>query len=778
MAASVNPSIPEKERKLSLPIEGMTCASCVSRVERVLARVPGVSAVSVNLATERAEVRLGQDVDEAALSIAVEKAGYRVGDETVADERSGAPSGGSAANEAREGTLRRKVWMAAAMSAPVLLLEMGAHWVPAIHHWVHDQLGREASWGLQLLLTAGVMLGPGRYIFVSGFRALVRAAPDMNSLVALGTTSAFAYSLVATLAPATLPEPMRHVYFEAAAVVITLILLGRFLEAKAKGRTSEAISRLVELAPAVALVQRNGEWCEVNTRDVAAGDVLLIKPGARIAVDGVVREGESHVDESMLTGEPVPVRKQANAPLHAGTVNQSAAFTMVATAIGEQTLLAQIVRLVEQAQSSKLPIQALVDRVTAWFVPVVMGLALATFVAWLSFGPEPALSMALVNAVGVLIIACPCAMGLATPTSILVGTGRGAELGVLFRHGEALQRLREANVVAMDKTGTLTVGRPELTDWFAAPGFAEETVLAWAAAIESRSEHPIARAIVVAATRRGLPIAASKDVQADVGRGVRGRVDERSIAIGSPRYLAALHVELGELSARASQLQADGKTTLAIAVDGVLAAVFAVSDPIKPSAAQALSQLAALGVEVVMITGDNAQTARAVAKQLGIERVIAEVLPAGKVAAVEELKRLHGTTAFVGDGINDAPVLAAADVGIALGAGTDIAIEAAQVVLMRDDLTGIPAAVALSRATLRNIRQNLFWAFAYNAALIPLAAGALYPGFGLLLSPVLGGLAMAMSSVFVLGNALRLRRFSPPRVTALAPVGQIRSGAR
>lgn len=751
--------------ELSLPIEGMTCASCVSRVERVLSRVPGVESVRVNLATERADLRVAEAVDRATLREAVERAGYHVGVEPAPDHDA------SEKLEARADVLLAKVWQAGLLSLPVLILEMGSHWVPALHHWVLHELGREASSGIQLVLTAAVMAGPGRHIFVHGVRALLRGGPDMNSLVALGTASAFGYSSVTTLLPSMVPEAMRHVYFEAAAIVITLILLGKFLEAKAKGRTSEAINRLVRLAPALATIRRGDEWVEVNTREVVAGDVLLIKPGVRIAVDGTVLEGETHVDESMLTGEPIPVAKQEGARLHAGTVNQAGSFTMVATAIGEQTLLAQIVRLVEQAQASKLPIQAVVDRVTAWFVPAVMGLAALTLVIWLIFGPAPAFSMALVNAVGVLIIACPCAMGLATPTSILVGTGRGAELGVLFRHGEALQRLQDAKVVAMDKTGTLTVGRPELTDWFAAPGFDEDTVLAWSAAIESRSEHPIARAVVAAAERRSLNLPTARDVRAEVGRGVHGSVSEHAVVIGSPRYLETLHVSLGDLGARAVELQSRGKTTLAVAVDGVAAAIFAISDPIKPSAAVAVAQLQAMGVEVAMVTGDNANTARVVADQLGIKHVVAEVLPAGKVAAVKELEQRYGTTAFVGDGINDAPVLAAAGVGIALGAGTDVAIEAAQVVLMRDELTGIPAAMALSKATLRNIRQNLFWAFAYNAALIPLAAGALYPAYGILLSPVLGGLAMAMSSVFVLGNALRLRRFSPPLVNTVAAVG-------
>jgi Au+-exporting ATPase len=586
----------------------------------------------------------------------------------------------------------------------------------------------------------------------------------MNSLVALGSLSAFGYSLIATLFPALLPENAHHVYYESAAVTVTWILLGRYLEARAKVRTSEAIARIARLAPDVALLQKNGNWVEVKVREVVLGDVLLVRPGARIPADGKVLEGESHVDESMLTGEPMPVVKQAGMQIHAGTVNQMGSFSMQVNAVGAQTMLAQIQRMVEQAQASKLPIQALADQVTRWFVPAVLGLAALTALGWYILGPEPKLTLCLVNAINVLIIACPCALGLATPTSILVGTGRGAELGLLFRQGEALERLQEAKVVALDKTGTLTLGRPELTEWFDAPGYSRAALLPLLAALESRSEHPIARAIVDAAKRDQLEIPASSDFVTDVGSGVRGIVLGKQLQVGSPRYLTQRGVNLAPLGDEIFRLESAGNTVLALAVDTQIAAVFSISDPVRPEATAAVQQLKALGLKLVMLTGDGAATAQAVAARVGIETVRAELLPAGKVAALQQLRTEFGSVAFVGDGINDAPVLAEADVGIAVGAGTDVALEAADVILMRDDLTAVPTAISLSRATLRNIRQNLFWAFAYNTALIPIAAGALYPKFGLLLSPMFGALAMALSSVFVLGNALRLRGFSMKNV--------------
>lgn len=764
MTAVNLPSSPHHEsRELSLPIDGMTCASCVGRVERVLSRVSGVESVRVNLATERATVRANTTVSREEMARAVEKAGYHVGTElasSTTDEPAVERAG--ARHEATRDRLRRNVWIAAALTLPVFVLEMGGHLIPGFHHWVSHNLGQEASWSIQLMLTFGVVLWPGREIFRHGLWGLVRGAPDMNSLVSLGTLSALGYSVVATLTPALLPGRNVHVYYEAAAVVITLVLMGRWLEAKAKGRTSQAIAGLVKLSPDIASVRRGERWVEVKTSEVVMGDVVLVKPGARVPVDAEVMEGESLVDESMLTGEPMPVAKSAGHPVRAGTVNQAGALTVRASAVGRDTLLAQIVRMVENAQASKLPIQALVDQVTAWFVPAIMALAALTFGVWLFFGPEPALTMALVNAVCVLIVACPCAMGLATPTSILVGTGRGAELGILFRHGEALQRLQETKVVAMDKTGTLTSGRPELTDWFDAAGYSRAQVLPWVAAAESQSEHPIARAVVRAAESSRLALPQVEAFANHVGLGVTAQVEGRKVDVGSPRYLRQLSVNFASLDAAFAELQQQGKTALGAALDGELVAVFAVSDPVKANAATAVSSLKSKGIQVAMITGDNQKTADAVARQLGIEHVVAEAMPEDKVAAMRELKKQYGVVAFVGDGINDAPVLAEADVGIAMGAGTDIAIEAASVVLMRDDLLAVPTAVDLSHATLRNIRQNLFWAFAYNTALIPLAAGVLYPAWGVLFSPMLGGVAMATSSVFVLGNALRLRRFRGP----------------
>ena len=594
------------------------------------------------------------------------------------------------------------------------------------------------------------------------FRPFVRLGPDMNSLVAVGTMAAFGFSMVATFAPGLLPAGTVNVYYEAAAVIVTLILLGRFLEARAKGRTSEAIQRLVKLQAKEAHVLRDGRMVDIPINDVALGDIVEVRPGERVPVDGEITEGRSFVDESMITGEPIPVEKAAGSTVVGGTVNQKGALTLRATAVGGQTMLAQIIRMVEQAQGSKLPIQAVVDKVTLWFVPAVMLVALLTFLVWLVFGPSPALTFALVNAVAVLIIACPCAMGLATPTSIMVGTGRGAEMGVLFRKGEALQLLKDAKVVAVDKTGTLTEGRPVLTDLEIAEGFSRDPVLAKVAAVESRSEHPIARAIVESATEGGIALPTMTDFDSVTGMGVRATVDGSRVEVGADRYMRSLGLDVGVFAGTAERLGNEGKSPLYAAIDGRLAAIIAVADPIKASTPAAIAALHQLGLKVAMITGDNARTAQAIAKQLGIDEVVAEVLPEGKVDAVRRLKASHGQIAYVGDGINDAPALAEADVGLAIGTGTDVAVESADVVLMSGDLRGVPNAIALSKATLGNIRQNLFWAFGYNTALIPVAAGALYPAYGVLLSPIFAAGAMALSSVFVLGNALRLRGFRPP----------------
>jgi Cu+-exporting ATPase len=747
------------EDTLELKIAGMTCASCVARVERALKAVPGVIEANVNLATERATVR-AVGTPEAALVRAVEDTGYeaepvRAEVDTTDRER--------AARAAEIRSLQRSVVLAAIGTVPLVVFEMGAHVSDAVHDLLHTLIGMERVKILSFLLATFVLFGPGLRFHAKGWPALLRGAPDMNSLVALGTLAAYGYSAVATFAPGLLPAGTDYTYYEAGAVIVTLILLGRWFEARAKGETSEAIRRLMTLRAKTARVLRDGEEVEVAVEAVRVGDVVAIRPGDKIPVDGEVVEGASYVDEAMITGEPVPAHKGIGSTVVGGTINGNGSLRFRATRVGADTLLAQIVRTVEAAQGSKLPIQAVVDRVTLWFVPAVMGLALLTALVWLVFGPSPALTYALVNAVAVLIIACPCAMGLATPTSIMVGTGKAAEMGVLFRRGEALQALKGATIVALDKTGTLTKGQPELTDVEVAAGFGEADVLAAVAAVESRSEHPVAQAIVTAAQGRGLRLATPEAFEAEPGFGVRATVEGRRVEVGADRLMRQLGLDVAPFAGLAARLADEGKTPLYAAIDGRLAAIIAVADPIKPTTPAAIAALKRLGVRVAMITGDNRRTAEAIARRLGIDEVVAEVLPTDKAEVVRRLQAAGAArVAFVGDGINDAPALAQADVGLAIGTGTDIAIESADVVLMSGDLRGVPNAMALSQATIRNIRQNLGWAFGYNAVLIPLAAGALYPVFGILLSPMLAGLAMALSSVSVLTNALRLRSFRPP----------------
>jgi Cu+-exporting ATPase len=750
-----------REETTELAIADMTCASCVGRVEKALTKIPGVLEAAVNLATERARVRhLAGVVSTSNLVAAVQQAGYKARPISDVHGGSGDPEAERRESDARE--LRRALLVASILTLPVFILEMGSHLIPDIHHWVMGVLGEQTSWYIQFSLATLVLFGPGLRFFRKGVPALLRGAPDMNSLVSLGTAAAYGYSLAATFAPEVLPPGTANVYFEAAVVIVTLILLGRTLEARAKGRTSQAIKRLVGLQAKTARVERNGETVEIALDQVTTGDVVFVRPGEKIALDGEVVDGASYVDESMISGEPVPVSKGVGAEVVGGTINKTGAFSFRVTKVGANTVLAQIIRLVEQAQGSKLPIQALVDKVTMWFVPAVMGAAALTFLLWLIFGPEPALTFALVNAVAVLIIACPCAMGLATPTSIMVGTGRAAELGILFRKGEALQALRDVSVIALDKTGTLTKGRPELTDLVTADGFKYDEVLGLVAAVETRSEHPIAEAIVAAAKQRDITLAPIEGFNATPGFGVSAKVGGRTVAVGADRFMTQLGLDVSSFLPAAQRLGEQGKSPLYAAVDGRLAAVIAVADPIKETTPAAIKALHALGLKVAMITGDNAATAAAIAKQLGIDEVAAEILPDGKVAALKRLRINGARVAFVGDGINDAPALAEADVGLAIGTGTDVAIEAADVVLMSGDLRGVPNAIALSKATIRNIKQNLFWAFAYNAVLIPVAAGALYPVNGALLSPIFAAAAMALSSVFVLGNALRLKRFRAP----------------
>ena len=759
-----------REETTELGIEDMTCASCVGRVEKALRQIPGVIEANVNLATERARVRHSAGiVTTAMLEAAVEQAGYKARRLSAATASSDDQDSERRENEARG--LRRSLLIAALLTLPVFVLEMGSHLIPAMHHWVLGVLGEQRNAYLQFVLTTLVLFGPGLRFFRKGVPALLRGAPDMNSLVSVGTAAAYGYSVVATFIPQVLPQGTANIYFEAAAVIVTLILLGRTLEARAKGRTSQAIKRLVGLQAKTARVERNGATLEIPLDQVTTGDVVFVRPGEKIPVDGQVVEGASYVDESMITGEPVPVSKGVGAEVVGGTINKTGAFSFRVTKVGANTVLAQIIRLVEEAQGSKLPIQALVDKVTLWFVPAVMAAAALTFLIWLIFGPTPALTFALVNAVAVLIIACPCAMGLATPTSIMVGTGRAAELGVLFRKGEALQALRDVSVIALDKTGTLTKGRPELTDLVPAEGFDYDEVLALVAAVETRSEHPIAEAIVAAAKQRDIKIAAIEAFDATPGFGVSAKVSGRTVSVGADRFMTQLGLDVASFLPAAQRLGEQGKSPLYAAIDGRVAAVIAVADPIKETTPEAIKALHALGLKVAMITGDNAATASAIARQLGIDEVAAEVLPDGKVAALKQFRSHGARVAFVGDGINDAPALAEADVGLAIGTGTDVAIEAADVVLMSGDLRGVANAIALSQATIRNIKQNLFWAFAYNAVLIPVAAGMLYPINGTLLSPIFAAAAMALSSVFVLGNALRLKRFQAPMGIESRPVG-------
>jgi len=744
--------------EVTLQVQGATCASCVGRIEKALMAVSGVSGVQMNLATERATIVLARGVaTRADLVRAVETSGYTVAPPEVGD----VPISAVDRHEASAQSLHHALWIAAALSLPVFTLEMGGHLFPEIHHLIGQTIGHQTSRTIQFVLTTLVLVFPGRVFFNKGIPALLRAAPDMNSLVAIGASAAWIYSSISTFAPQILPEGSRNVYFESAALIVTLILLGRMLEARAKGRTGDAIRKLIALQPDTAMVERDDQIRSISLEQLRTGDIVHLRPGEKLAVDGEVLSGHSWVDEGMITGEPVPVEKVPGEPVTGGTINGTGAMTYRATAVGRDTMLARIIRMVEDAQGAKLPIQAQVDKITAWFVPAVMAVALLTVLAWLVFGPDPALSFALVAGVAVLIIACPCAMGLATPTSIMVGTGRAAELGVLFRRGDALQSLQGVSVVAVDKTGTLTLGHPELTDLKLADGWKEADVLPTLAALEARSEHPIARAITRAATNKGMRLPKITDFQSITGSGVRAVVAGMPVLIGADRMMVANEIDLGSLAVVGAKLAREGKTPLYAAINGQPVAAIAVSDPIKATTPIAISALHDLGLKVAMITGDNRATAQAIAAKLGIDHVEAEVLPDGKVDAVNALTKGGNEIAYVGDGINDAPALAAAHVGLAVGNGTDIAIEAADVVLMTGDLRAVVNAFEISRRTMKNIRQNLFWAFGYNVVLIPVAAGVLYPVFGVLLSPALAAGAMALSSVFVVTNALRLRFVSP-----------------
>ncbi|MBI1198894.1 MAG: heavy metal translocating P-type ATPase [Phenylobacterium sp.] len=655
--------------------------------------------------------------------------------------------------------MSRRFWVGLALAAPVVALEMGGHLVD-LHHLISPQ----ASNWVQLVLASPVVLWAGWPFFERGARSLVSRNLNMFTLIAMGVGVAWVYSLAATLLPQAFPPAFRRadgsvpIYFEASATITVLVLLGQVLELRAREQTSGAIRALMDLAPKTARrVRDDGADEEVGLDQVRAGDRLRVRPGEKIPVDGEVAEGRASIDESMITGESMPVTREAGDKVVGGAINRTGSFVMRAEKVGAETLLSQIVQMVAQAQRSRAPIQRLADRVSGWFVPTVIGVAALAFAGWALFGPEPRLVFALVAAVSVLIIACPCALGLATPISVMVGVGRGAHAGVLIKNAEALERFETIDTLVVDKTGTLTEGRPAVTAVRPAGGLDEADALRLAASLERGSEHPLADAIVRAAHERGLTLAEPKDFDSPVGRGVKGTVDGRRVALGSQRFLADEGVDVAALADEAESLRTEGATAIFMAVDGTASAVFAIADPVKATTAEAVRALRDDGVRLVMMTGDNRTTAEAVARRLGLDEVEAEVLPQDKAAVVERLRGEGRKVAMAGDGVNDAPALAAADIGIAMGAGADVAIESAGVTLLSGDLQGLVKARRLSRAVMRNIRQNLFFAFVYNAAGVPIAAGVLYPALGLLLSPQIAAAAMAMSSVSVIGNALRLR---------------------
>jgi len=744
--------------KVTIPVSGISCASCVATIEEALRRSPGVVSATVNFATNAATVEFAPVAATVAdLRRTIRDAGY---EPLEAAEGSALADHEKMAREREIRTLKRKLAAGIVLSVPTVLGSMH-HWFP----WVPEIL--QNFWALWAFTTP-VQFWVGAQFYRGAWAALRHRTSDMNTLIAVGTSAAYFYSLAMTIAPGFFRTRgiTPAVHYETAAVIITLILLGRLLESIAKGRTSEAIKRLMGLQSKTARVVRDGEETDVPVDEVRIGDRVVVRPGEKIPVDGVVREGASAVDESMLTGESLPVEKRPGDGVIGATLNKTGTFRFEATKIGKETVLAQIIRLVEEAQGSKAPIQRLADRVAGVFVPTVIGIAVLTFLVWLAVGPSPAFLFAMLNFVAVLIIACPCALGLATPTAIMVGTGKGAELGILIRSGASLETAHKVTTVVFDKTGTLTKGEPEVTDIVrdetGEPRAAScEELLRVAASLERGSEHPLGEAIVMRAKEQGLTLSEVTEFDAVPGLGVRGRVDGRTVLLGNARFLAESGIEVHPLAPAAEELAAQGKTPMFVAVDGRTAGLIAVADTLKERSVEAVRALHHLGLELIMITGDNRRTAAAIAKQAGIDRVLAEVLPEQKADEIRKLQAEGKVVAMVGDGINDAPALAQADVGIAIGTGTDVAMEASDITLIRGDLTSVVTAIELSKRTIRTIRQNLFWAFLYNVLGIPIAAGVLYPFTGLLLDPMIGSAAMALSSVSVVSNSLRLRRFRP-----------------
>jgi len=748
-------------RKSIFPVSGMTCASCVARVEEALSKVPGVISASVNLASEKVTVEYLEGTELAEMKRAVEDAGYELGAEaqTLEDVTT------AARREIR--ALRNRFIVAAILASIIMVLGF----VPSF-------AGKPY---LLWALATPVQFWAGWRFYQGAWGALKHKTSDMNTLIAVGTSVAYFYSFIAVVFPGLFPGDMLepHLYFDTSAMIIALVLLGRFLEARARGQTSEAIKKLIGMQPRTALVIREGEQREIPVEDVRVGDVILVRPGERVPVDGIVRLGYSSVDESMITGESIPVEKKVGDEVIGATINKTGSFQFQATRVGKETTLSRIVRMVEEAQGSKAPIQRLADVIASYFVPTVIGIAIVTFVVWYFAGPPPALTFALLNFVAVLVIACPCALGLATPTAITVGTGKGAEHGILIRNGETLERAHQINTVLLDKTGTLTRGEPMVTDVVAAPFSSPEEVLRLAASAEHSSEHPLGEAVVRAAREKKLELSPSSDFNAVLGQGVEASVEGKRLFLGNFRLMKERGLSLNGLENKATELLEGGKTVMFLGWDRQVAGIIALADTLKPGAREAVQMLRKMGIETAMLTGDNRRTAEAIAREAGINRVLAEVLPDRKAEEVKKLQKEGKVVAMVGDGINDAPALAQADIGIAIGTGTDVAMETGDITLITGDLMGVVTAISLSKRTMRTIKQNLFWAFAYNTALIPVAAGVLYLAFGKtgvpsglhfilgdygFLNPMLAAAAMAASSVTVVSNSLRLRRFKPAKL--------------
>jgi Cu+-exporting ATPase len=743
--------------RMILPIKGMTCAACVKRVEDSLNGLEGVVDVNVNFATGRATVQyVPEAVGPTEFLKAVKDAGYEVleleqGEDLVEKEQR--------EREEEYRRLKRKLVSGIALAIPIFLL---VHW-ERLGLAVAVDIPRQVNFLIQLILVTPVQFWIGWQFYSGAVSAAKHRTTNMNTLIAVGTSAAYIYSVVATFAPGVFEVKgyTAHVYYDTAAAIIVLILLGRLLEARAKGHTSEAIKRLMGLQPRTARVIRDGVETDLPVEEVEIGDIVVVRPGEKIPVDGLITDGYSSVDEAMVTGESMPVEKRAGDPVIGATINKTGTFSFRAEKVGRDTILAHIIRMVQEAQGSKPPIARLADRIASIFVPAVLGIASLTFLVWLLVGPDPALTYAVLSFISVLIIACPCALGLATPTSIMVGTGKGAEYGILIRGGEALETAHKIGTVVFDKTGTLTRGEPEVTDIVTAGSWKADEVILYAASAEKGSEHPLGEAIVRKAAEEGLEFKDNSDFKAVPGKGIRSKVGGHGFLLGNEGFVSSEEIDVRGLNADAERLASEGKTPMFVAIDGEAAGVIAVADTLKENSLDAVKDLKALGLQVVMITGDNRRTGEAIALEAGIDRVLAEVLPEQKASEVKRLQDEGRVVAMVGDGINDAPALAQADVGIAIGTGTDVAMEASDITLIKGDLKGVATAISLSHATLRNIKQNLFWAFAYNTILIPVAAGVLFPFFGVLLSPIFAAAAMGMSSVTVVTNALRLRKFSP-----------------